>query len=161
MTTKISTPFRQSLNTRNDPGPEMCRVIFQYITRKKPHKVSEFIRQVSLRFTVFIDWITVVCTENTNYSTNNKEWRFDACTWMEGRLSICSSTICTMSNISEETLPDKGSSRQLPFFKTISSSRQPAQEIKEVLSLPAGQKINIVCRKRLHLRLHIKFQGIL
>jgi hypothetical protein len=55
----------------------------------------------------------------------------------------------------------KGSSRQLPFFKTISSSRQPTEEIKEVCSLPARQKMNIVGRKRLHLRLRIKFHGIL
>jgi hypothetical protein len=62
----------------------------------------------SLRSAIFTNSNSVVCTENTSYNTINKEWCFNACTWMEAPLLICLSTLYTMSNISEPTLPDKG-----------------------------------------------------
>jgi hypothetical protein len=66
-----------------------------------------------------------------------------------------------MSNICAETLPDKkGCSRHLPFFKTISPSRQPKEEIKALRYLP-GKKLAIVGHERLHLRLGIEFHEIL
>lgn len=87
---------------RSEPRNVVC-----YISIHNTQKVGEFICQVSLSSAVFTDRNTVVCTEDTNCDTINKEWLFNACTWMEGQLLISLSTMCAMSNISEETLPDK------------------------------------------------------